>query len=116
MPDKQFAFAVTSFPFPIQRAIRITPDGGVEPFQPECIPKRSQDLEPAYHDAGQFYWGKKAAFINNIPLFSSASIPILLPRYRVQDIDTEEDWLQAEYMHTILTQTDETTNAHCNQD
>src|SRR6185369_859117 len=60
---RSFAFSVTSFPFPIQRAIRITHEGTVEPFFPEHISSRSQDLEEGYHDAGQFYWGKADAFI-----------------------------------------------------
>ena len=94
-----FAFTVTSFPFPIQRAIRIVENGRVEMFNPEHRNARSQDLEEAYHDAGQFYWGRRQAFIDNIPTFSSASIPIILPRCRVQDIDTHEDWDTAELLH-----------------
>lgn len=94
-----FTFTVTSFPFPIQRAIRIDENDRVEMFNPEHRNTRSQDLEEAYHDAGQFYWGKRQAFIDNIPTFSSASIPIILPRWRVQDIDTNEDWDTAELLH-----------------
>lgn len=101
-PEKQYAFSVTSFPFPIQRAIRLTADGGVEPFQPECIPKRSQDLEEAYHDAGQFYWGRTEAFLQGAAVFSRLAIPIILPRYRVQDIDTPEDWIRAELLHRVI--------------
>ena len=101
-PDKQYAFSVTSFPFPIQRAIRLAADGGVEPFQPECMPMRSQDLEEAYHDAGQFYWGRTQAWLDRLSVFHAHSIPIILPRYRVQDIDTEEDWIRAEFLHRAL--------------
>ncbi|MFO7812813.1 MAG: pseudaminic acid cytidylyltransferase [Pelovirga sp.] len=101
-PEKKYAFSVTSFPFPIQRAIRLTDDGGVEPFQPECMPMRSQDLEEAYHDAGQFYWGRPEAFLHGPSVFSPLSVPIILPRHRVQDIDTEEDWIRAEYLHRAL--------------
>lgn len=101
-PEKQYAFSVTSFPFPIQRAIRLTADDGVEPFQPECIPMRSQDLEEAFHDAGQFYWGRTQAWLNGLSVFRRHSIPIILPRHRVQDIDTEEDWIRAEYLHRVL--------------
>ena len=101
-PEKKYAFSVTSFPFPIQRAIRLTADGGVEPFQPECMPMRSQDLEEAYHDAGQFYWGRPEAFLNGPSVFSPLSIPIILPRHRVQDIDTEEDWVRAELLFRAL--------------
>jgi N-acylneuraminate cytidylyltransferase len=63
---------------------------------------RSQDLEEAYHDAGQFYWGKAQAFLDDTPLFSSAAVPVILPRYLVQDIDTPEDWRRAELMYRVL--------------
>lgn len=93
-----FAFSVTSFAFPIQRAIRLLPEGGVEPVDPAAIEKRSQDLEETYHDAGQFYWGTAEAFLADVPLFSRTSIPVILPRHRVQDIDTPEDWTRAELL------------------
>ena len=93
-----YAFSVTSFPFPIQRAIRITPEHRVAMFQPEHFNTRSQDLEEAWHDAGQFYWGRADAWLAGTPLFSSSSAPVPLPRYRVQDIDTPEDWQRAEMM------------------
>jgi len=96
---KQFAFSVTSFAFPIYRAIRLLPDGGVSPCFPEFIEARSQDLEEAYHDAGQFYWGRAAAFSAGLPLFASHAAPVILPRHLVQDIDTEEDWERAELMY-----------------
>jgi pseudaminic acid cytidylyltransferase len=102
-PDKNFAFSVTSFAFPIQRAIRLK-EGGVEPIQAENISKRSQDLEEAYHDAGQFYWGHCQAFLEGKPTFSTSSIPIILPRYLVQDIDTPEDWQRAELMYQAYIQ------------
>jgi len=97
-----YAFSVTSFPFPVQRAIRITSDGGVEPMFPESIMMRSQDLEEAYHDAGQFYWGRAEAFLKEVATFSRVSLPIVLPRHLVQDIDTPEDWKNAELMFQSL--------------
>lgn len=97
-----YAFSVTSYAFPIQRALRVTPEGRIGMFQPEQLMTRSQDLEPAYHDAGQFYWGSARAFTDGLPIFSNASVPVVLPRYRVQDIDTPEDWLQAELMHRAM--------------
>jgi len=98
---KDFAFSVTSFGFPVQRAIRLVADG-VEPLFPQWIESRSQDLEDAYQDAGQFYWGRAEAFLANLPLYSSHSVPIVLPRHRVQDIDTLEDWRRAELMHAAM--------------
>ncbi len=100
--DSSFAFSVTSFPFPVQRAIRITADGLVEAVWPEKIFKRSQDLEEIYHDAGQFYWGKVDAFLEERVIFSKESMPIILPRYLVQDIDTPEDWERATYMYKAM--------------
>ena len=92
-----YVFSVALYDYPIQRALRIT-DGGVEMFSPEYRLTRSQDLEEAYHDAGQFYLGRRDAFINDVPTFSNHSLPFLLPSYRALDIDTEEDWRRAELM------------------
>lgn len=97
--DAAFAFSVTSYAFPIQRALRITPEGRVDAIYPEHRMTRSQDLEHAYHDAGQFYWGTARAFLEDMPLFASQSIGVILPRHLVQDIDTLEDWQQAELMY-----------------
>jgi len=82
-----------------KESLRMTADGRVEPFYPEHRLTRSQDLEPTYHDAGQFYWGTARAFLEDTPLFSSQSVGIVLPRLLVQDIDTLEDWEQAEFMY-----------------
>lgn len=97
-----YAFSVTSYAFPIQRAIRITADQRVEMFQPEHFNTRSQDLPEAWHDAGQFYWGYAHAWLAGKPLFSAGSAPVLLPRYRVQDIDTPEDWVRAEWLLKVM--------------
>jgi pseudaminic acid cytidylyltransferase len=97
-----YAFSVTSYAFPIQRAVRITPEQRVSMFQPEHFNTRSQDLEEAWHDAGQFYWGNAKAWLAGLPLFSESSAPIVLPRHRVQDIDTPEDWARAELMFKCL--------------
>lgn len=96
---KSFAFSVTSFPFPIQRAIRVNAEGTVDALFPEHRFTRSQDLEAAFHDAGQFYWGTADAFMNEDVMFSPASVPVVLPRHLVQDIDTPEDWYRAELLY-----------------
>lgn len=103
-PSLQFAFTATTFPFPIQRALKLTSTHKVQMFYPEHLMTRSQDLEEAYHDAGQIYWGKAQAFLNDLPVFSDCSLPIIIPRYRVQDIDTPEDWIRAELMMQALIQ------------
>jgi pseudaminic acid cytidylyltransferase len=97
-PAVQYAFSATSFAFPVQRAIRIDVNGRVSPVWPENMPRRSQDLEPLYHDAGQFYWGRADAFAQELPLFAPHSAAVLIPRHRVQDIDDEEDWTRAEWL------------------
>jgi N-acylneuraminate cytidylyltransferase len=95
----QYAFSVTSFPFPVERALHLEADGAVRPIWPDKMPLRSQDLAPAYHDAGQFYWGRARAFLDEVPLASSAALALVLPRHRVQDIDTPEDWHYAELLY-----------------
>ena len=97
-----YAFSVTSYAFPIQRAIRITADQRVDMFQPEHFNTRSQDLPEAWHDAGQFYWGQAHAWLSGQPLFSQGSAPVPLPRHRVQDIDTPEDWERAEWLFKAM--------------
>ncbi|MFB2531543.1 pseudaminic acid cytidylyltransferase [Paracoccus sp. p3-h83] len=97
-----YAFSVTTYAFPIQRALRRTEDGRVAMFQPDHFATRSQDLEEAWHDAGQFYWGRAAAWQAGRVLFGSGSVPVPIPRHRVQDIDTPEDWRRAELMFAAL--------------
>lgn len=100
--DCEFAFSVTSFPFPVQRALRITKTGRTAMLQPEHIATRSQDLEQAYHDAGQFYWGRCNAWLNECPVFGESSAPVEIPRAQVQDIDTEEDWQRAQWLFQAM--------------
>jgi len=97
-----YAFSATSFPFPIQRAIRLTKEDRVEMFSPENFNTRSQDLEESYHDAGQFYWGTPEAWLEGKVIFAPHSTAVLLPRHLVQDIDTPEDWIRAEFMFKVL--------------
>jgi len=101
-PGRRFAFSVTSYAFPIQRALKQTKDGSVEMFWPENLMTRSQDLEPAYHDAAQFYWGWSDAFLAGEITFSPISAPVILPRTEVVDIDTPEDWEMAELTYKVL--------------
>ena len=100
--DSSYAFSVTSYAFPIQRAIRIINSGRIAMFNPEHFETRSQDLEEAWHDAGQFYWGTAEAWCGERPVFSDASVPVKLPRHRVQDIDTLDDWVRAEWLFKAM--------------
>lgn len=97
-----YAFTVTSYAFPIQRAIKLNPELGVEMFDTNNFNTRSQDLEEAWHDAGQFYWGRVDAWLTEKIIFGAESTPVILPRHRVQDIDTPEDWERAEWMFKAL--------------
>jgi pseudaminic acid cytidylyltransferase len=91
-PGKVFAIAVTSFPFAVQRALRMQADGSLDAFYPE----------PAWHDAGQFCWGSRAAFMSRLAPFAPHSVGVVLPRHLVQDLDTPEDWQRAELMYEVL--------------
>jgi len=99
--DAVNAFSATSMPFPIQRTFKVDDDGRCEMFTPEHYMTRSQDLEEAYQDAGQFYWSKTDETSDEI-MFGKDSIPIMLPRHLVQDIDTLEDWQRAEIMYKVI--------------
>lgn len=91
-----YAFSATDFAAPIFRSFRQDANGGIEMFFPEHFATRSQDLPAAMHDAGQFYWGRPSAWLEGKTIFASHSVPIAIPRWRVQDIDSEDDWLRAE--------------------
>ena len=98
------AFSATTMPFPIQRTFKVDKNGRCEMFWPQNYQTRSQDLEEAYQDAGQFYWTKLGKKSDEI-MFGKDSIPIILPRHLVQDIDTHEDWERAEFMYKALLST-----------
>jgi len=101
-PEAEFVLSITSYAFPIFRALKRNEDGTVGMFWPENEIKRSQELPEAWHDAGQFYWGRKQAFYNRLGFFSPCSYPVVLPRHKVQDIDTLEDWERAERMFATM--------------
>ena len=93
--DYDFAFPVTEFEAPIFRSFSISSSKEIKMFFPENYNVRSQDLPKAYHDAGQFYWGTTNAWLNKKKIFDKYSYPYLIPKWRVQDIDTPEDWDRA---------------------
>jgi N-acylneuraminate cytidylyltransferase len=106
--DSRYAFSVTGYGYPVQRALRLTPEGRLAMLQPEHLNTRSQDLLEVFHDAGQFYWGQADAWLHGEGILGEGAAPVTLPRYRVQDIDTEEDWRRAELMFHALAQTEGT--------
>ncbi len=102
-PTAKFAFPVTTYPYSIHRSLQLN-DDRVSMFYPEHEQTRSQDLTEAYHDAGQFYWGTAEAWRQETSVFSGSSIGIPIPRHRVQDIDTPEDFERAELLFRAMTQ------------
>jgi pseudaminic acid cytidylyltransferase len=98
-----YVFASAEYSYPIQRALRRR-GNRVELFDPAFTTTRSQDLEPAYHDAGQFYWCQPDALRANRPLLGPGSAMYLLDRSQVQDIDTLADWSFAEKLFSVMLQ------------
>ncbi len=92
-------FAATEFSYPIFRSFQYNENGGLEMFFPEHYPTRSQDLPTAMHDAGQFYWSDAETWMQPSKGFSESSTVVLLPNWRVQDIDTLNDWKRAENIY-----------------
>jgi len=95
-------FSVTTFDYPVFRALKINTSNRIEMVWPEHELTRSNDLPALVHDAGQFYWLKVDSFLENGRLFSSNVCPVVLPRYMAVDIDTEEDWSMAERLFMAL--------------
>jgi pseudaminic acid cytidylyltransferase len=98
----QYSFSATDFEYPIFRSFKAHPDGGVEMFFPEHFESRSQDLPEAFHDAAQFYWGKPEAWLKELELFDKHSYPVKIPHWRVQDIDTGDDWKRAVILFKLI--------------
>jgi len=96
-----YCFPVTEFPSAIQRALKHNSNGLMAPFYPEYELTRSQDLEAAFYDAGQFYWGTKQAWLTNSHIHRSG-MGYEIPNWRVVDIDTPADWERAERLATSL--------------
>ena len=101
--EAHYVFPVTGFPSPIQRALRRLPGGAVEPFQPEYAATRTQDLEAGYFDVGQFYWGKTAAWLQGLNIHLNG-VTLVIPEWRVVDIDTPADWERAELLYATLSE------------
>ncbi len=91
---------VIRFGYPIQRAFGIN-DGLLRLMHPENQFTRSQDLTAAYHDAGQWYWMRRASFEKHQRVFMDQCVPLVLSEMEVQDIDNEDDWKLAEVKHTL---------------
>jgi CMP-N-acetylneuraminic acid synthetase len=106
--NSEYSFPVAEYPSPIQRALKLGLGNQVSPFYPEFELSRTQDLERAYHDVGQFYWGSKKAWLTN-PKIHAHSLGCVIPSWRVADIDNPEDWLRAEQLYKIFSETKKTS-------
>ncbi len=103
--NADYIFTATTFSYPIKRALSINQGKGVSMLFPDFKNIRSQDIDEAYHDAGQFYWGTASAWLKSKPIFGENSAIVKLPRAIVQDIDTLEDWEQAELKYRLMEST-----------
>jgi pseudaminic acid cytidylyltransferase len=103
-PMADFVISVANYAFPIQRAVRLVDNKWIEMYQPEHFTTRSQDLETSYHDAGQFYWGTTKAWLEQKTILASHTLACIMPRHRVQDIDTPEDWEFAQYLFRVASE------------
>jgi len=100
--DADYCFPVAHYPSPIQRAFKLLQNGGIQLLYPDFELTRTQDLDVAYFDAGQFYWGEADAWLRN-PRIHSNSVGYVVPNWRVVDIDTIEDWTRAEILAAAIT-------------
>jgi pseudaminic acid cytidylyltransferase len=96
-----FVIAATNFASPIFRAFQ-KESRGVRMYFPDAFNSRSQDLPEALHDAAQFYWGTTTAWLNKYCAFGAGTGIVKIPRWRVQDIDTEDDWIMAEFLSAYV--------------
>lgn len=97
-------FPVIQYSYPIQRSVRIVDDSKAEMLWPENYPKRSQDLEPVYHDVGQFYWFETESMLLKKTLNSDNFGVVVINELLAQDIDNEDDWKLAELKFAMMLQ------------
>jgi N-acylneuraminate cytidylyltransferase len=100
--DWEFVFSATTFSSSVFRSFQKGDDGSLEMLFQDYYYTRSQDLPVSFHDAGQFYWGKPEAWTSLKKVFDDYSTIVPISRWRVLDIDTDDDWKQAELMAAYL--------------
>ena len=94
-------FTCVAYSYPVQRSLHIV-DGKISMVHPEYLSARSQDLEPIYHDAGQFYVAKTASFVREKTFWGTNTAGLVLSELEVQDLDTQTDWELAEMKYGLL--------------
>lgn len=100
--NASYAFSVTEYAHPIQRALKIKSYGRLSIINEDYATCRTQDLDIAVHDAAQFYWGKAHSWLDNRNPLNSNAAPVFIPRHRSRDIDSEDDWREAEILFCLL--------------
>lgn len=100
--DIDASFTMVQYSYPVQRSLKVNPEGYVEMNFPNYRSCRSQDLEKIYHDAGQFYFIKIPTFLCEKTLWCKHTAPLILSDLEVQDLDTETDWKIAEIKYSLL--------------
>lgn len=110
-PTLDSVVPVVRFGYPIQRGLKIE-NGRLAMIWPENLNARSQDLMPAYHDAGQCYWFRVEAFLRHRRLFAPSTAPLIVPEWSVQDIDNEDDWILAETKYQLSQRLEEPRQEH----
>ena len=99
--DARFIFPATTFPYPVQRSLLIDTNGFCRMSDPRNFLTRSQDLAEHYHDSGQFYLSRASTWLEADNIFHR-SFPLIIPRWRVHDLDTLEDWRRAELFFPVF--------------
>lgn len=99
--DADFVYPVTEYAHPTQRAMRQLTGGKMQFINSEYEMTRTQDLEKTYHDAGQFYWGKTSSWLEHKKMHTDG-IGMIIPNWRVVDIDNDDDWVRAEAVFKSL--------------
>lgn len=102
--DAPYCFSVCEYPSAPQRALKQLPNGRVTSMYPEFRMTRTQDLDKAFFDAGQFYFTDAMTYQQGLSMHSEAALPFMLPRYLAHDIDTPEDWQLAELFYGLLSE------------
>ena len=98
-----YVISVIPYPHPIERALRLTPNSTIRMENPQHVATRSQDLQPSFHDAGQFYWGLSAAWVSGEPILSGRTKAVFLESAEARDIDNEQDWQIVEQLFSLRT-------------
>lgn len=106
-----FSLSITEYPSTIQRALKKLSNEKLEPFSSEFETVRTQDLNAAYYDAGQFYWGRTEQWLSTNNIHSNG-FGYVIPRWRSVDIDTQEDWQYAEILFQVLNQKKDNHRGH----